>query len=138
MAAIAAMVKSVWRRIGLLGAKMHQTLLQQTGACYGLVRRMTKVRQTVLDKFRSPELVPKHFLEKGDGAGEDFFLAAGDEVVFSVDFDQGGPVAVGFKVLFAAPHGDDGVLGSMEQQDRALVCGGRAVDVQLLGVFFSY
>ena len=71
--------------------------------------------------------------EEGDDLPADFLLPAGNEVVFSVDFDQGGPVAVGFKVLFAAPHGDDGVLGSMEQQDGALVCGGRAIDVQLLG-----
>ena len=46
-------------------------------------------------------------LEEGDGAGEDFLFAAGDEVVFAVDFDQGGAVAVGFEVLLAAPHGDD-------------------------------
>ena len=72
-------------------------------------------------------------LEEGDGAGEDFLFTMGDEVVFAVDLDQCGAVAVGFEVLLAAPHGDDGVLGAMEKEDGALVGCGGAVDVQLLG-----
>lgn len=68
-------------------------------------------------------LLPQHFPEEGDGAGEDFFLAAGDEVVFAVDFHQCCAVAVGFRVLLAAPHGDDGVFGSMQEQDTALIGG---------------
>ena len=54
------------------------------------------------------------FLEEGDGAGEDFFLAAGDEVVFAIDFHQGGAGSVGFQILLAAPHRDDGVFRSMQ------------------------
>ena len=68
-------------------------------------------------------------LEEGDGAGEDFLFTMGDEVVFAVDLDQCGAVAVGFEVLLAAPHGDDGVLGAMEKEDGALVGCGGAVDV---------
>ena len=52
----------------------------------GPLREMAKVWQTVLAICRSPDLVPKHFPEEGDGAGEDFLFAAGDEMVFAVYF----------------------------------------------------
>lgn len=85
-------------------------------------------------QFRSPGgLIVEDFPEEGDGAVADFLFAAGDEVVFAVDFDEGGAGTISFKVLFAAPHGDDGVLGAMEEQDGAFIGCGGAVDVQLLG-----
>ena len=94
---------------------------------------MAKVWQTVLAICRSPDLVPKHFPEEGDGAVADFLFATGNHVVFAVDFDEGGPIPIGFQVLFAAPHGDNGVFGAVQEQDGAVVGRGGAVDVQLLG-----
>lgn len=44
-------------------------------------------------------------------------------MVFAVDFHQCCAVTIGGMVLLAAPHGDDGVFGSMQQEDEALVGG---------------
>ena len=44
-------------------------------------------------------------------------------MVFAVDFHQCCAVTIGGMVLLAAPHGDDGVFGSMEEQDGALIGG---------------
>ena len=70
-------------------------------------------------------LTAEHLPEESHDLRADLFLAAGDHVVFAIDFDQGGVGSVSFHVFFAAPHGDDGVLGAVEEQDGAFVGSGR-------------